>query len=542
MDPPTLNYQFISRFLDNDKPTVNANFKEFLLKDGVLQMLMAFITQNFPPHIKKETGVNAETSGSSTETEAAAQPQHAVENVPLETLRSYKVMDLFVHPTPPFILLVKDKLSIIYLNVTDTTLEPRGNIHHFCKVLQCLFGQFTFEVVNALAEVYVPAQRTYLQILIENLRYHPVREFLLFVSKRAARSVSEYQTTNPIDTKKIQKGLTKSKFYQQVSNFFSRPTKGCSDFIIRCIEDLNIYGPDIGLQFCYFQTKEFADTLGKVLSSEGAKKYTFGHRQLCMGIITALLAKSTDHSNSNAFQDEKDSIFSSGTTSWVQYFSSNHINSLARLLMDMGHDPYFKKHLSSFRIDTMALLLNMVKSKNAKKKSSNQPFFGPELWSFLVDWFFQYNLVIEVFSQNHLPSVKNFCVHHLKRFIAYYLDAQASDTQPSSQFLPTFLKNNEVWIKFLPVLIADTQRQYQPSGVIDDINLGSEFAESLGIEDSEKKKQSKGNGANNTGGAGKPMVLVDELNSEQISKLEEELCIDDESSKSKKKGKGKKKK
>ncbi|GAM21245.1 hypothetical protein SAMD00019534_044200 [Acytostelium subglobosum LB1] len=616
-------YSFISRFLDNEIPTVNANFKEFLIQDGVIQMLMSFITLNFPPGVTRVQ--NVETTNWTTTSSSA--------EVPPEVLKSYKVMNLFVHPTPPLISLAKDRLPIILSSLfeifnynnnsngngtngtsTSTTTtstsstsstssslstsasshhrieDPAGNIHHFAKVILCLFNQFTYDTVNALAEIYSPAQRSYFQILVENLRHPPIKDMLLAISKRAARKMSEYQTTNPLDTKKIQKGLTKSKFFNMLVAHFAQPTRpvdvdtgfidleGCAEFMIRCVEELNIHGPDIGLPFCHLQNKEFADTLGKIVANEGGKKYAFEHRHLAMNVIAGMIRKSNEFSSQpgNQHQAEKDSIFSSsGTTLWATYFSNNQLPALCRLLTDMGSDESFKKTITSFRVDALALLIDMVKVRaSSKKKAASQSLIPPELWTLLVDWFFQfhnvyqskfYNLIIEVFNEHHLPSIKQLC-SHLKRFIQYYTTVDQSDTkgvvllmlnfirlsadthQPNS-YLPTFLKGSDEWQQFRPQLLNDTLKQYQSNikgnanadatvaqkdNALNQsfaaINLGSDFADSIGFEDPEKKKKKPSAGTK---------VVVDELNNEQMSKIEAELVDDDEDKKKKKKNKKK---
>ncbi|EGG17722.1 hypothetical protein DFA_08720 [Cavenderia fasciculata] len=637
-------YSYIIRFLDSDLPTVNSSIKDFLLKDGAIQILIHFITQNFPPHIKREdsskssstgalstssnsvfsnssngsgsssngksplggstgsmpnnttpmttttsTSTSASTSTSTTSTSTTSTGSLGTlfqngannnrssltlaidPNIPPEIVRSYKVMDLFVHPTPPFISLAKEKLPLIVntlfgifkckhiiqskieTSVETTNFETKGNIYHFCKVIQCLFSQYTFYTIEVLSEIYPPAQKTYFQVLIENMHFQPIQDLLIVISKRASRSVNEYQTTNPMDTKKIQKGLLKSKFYQNVSNYFIHSTlkididsnyivlEGSTDFMIRCIEEMNIYGPDIGVGFCFFQSKDFGEHLNKVLANEGGKKssgYSFEHRYMALRIINTMINRSIEHSNNNTFQAEKDSIFSSGgTTLWLQYFSTIHMNSVCKLLLDMAVDPNFKKTLTSFRVEALTLLIDMIKQRGLKKKITSQAYISPELWTHLVDWFFQFNniyhskfygLIVELFLQNHSTSIKYFCTHHLKKFIQCYSETQnneykgiillmlnyirlSSDSQSSSQYLPTFLKGYEVWTKFLPCLLLDTFKQYHSMSVsklgsilpnidnfslsnilsqdLSPINLGSEFAESIGFEDENKKME-----------------------------------------------------
>ncbi|EGC31652.1 hypothetical protein DICPUDRAFT_57580 [Dictyostelium purpureum] len=568
MDPVKC-YYFISRFLDSDIPTVTTNFKEFLVKDGVIQMLVKFITQNYPKEVVEELKNNPPPQNTPallalqqkgpdlTEEELSALSIEErsnfknKKNVSVELIKSYKVMNLFLHPSPPFISLAKDKLPVIVstlfeffesenngiINYDENSLP---NIHHFSKVLSSLFYQFTFDFLNQLSEIQPSSQKMYFQILVEHIYLTPIQELFLVIAKRASASVNEYQTSNPIETKKIQKTLQKSKVFSLISSFFVQPGKyiliinlktekvnlileGIVEFVIKSIEALDIHGPDAGFTISSFQNKEFVDSLIKIMLNEPKKKDSFQLRKQCLSIINSLCKQSIEYSQKNQYQQEKESIFSpSGSpSSWVFYLTTNHLPNVCKILIDIGNDPNQKKTLGSYRMDMFNILMELIKAKATfKRKTPNQPYLPVELWYFLVEWFFQFNniyhakffyLVKELFSQGHLPSIKHFCTNHLNRFITFYLDNEQSECKgvilillnyirisasqfPANHFLPTYLKSNDQWNSLYNTLITNTIKQYvlpwgsddnqfnSPSN-IDKIDFGSDFADSIGFGD-----------------------------------------------------------
>ncbi|EAL68704.1 hypothetical protein DDB_G0277483 [Dictyostelium discoideum AX4] len=731
MDGPIKVYYFISRFLDSDIPTISSNFKEFLVKDGMIEMLIMFITQNFPETIRDEikdhqlkqqqenklleqqqqqqkpkslsSSLDNELSSSPTTTTTTTTTTPSIEvisnrNNKLETtiglMKSYKVMNLFLHPSPPFISLVKEKLSVIISSLfeifeneninLDGSNRSLPNIHHFSKVMSSLFYQYTFDFLNELSEIDKKTQKMYFQILVENIHHTTIQDLFIIIAKRASASVNEYQTSNPIETKKIQKTLQKSKVFNIISSFFTlqqHPNggavniinsnngfangnitnsnnnlngannnnsnnnnsnsnnnnnnsnnnnnnnnnnnsnsnnsnnnnnlnnsngslnnssnniqikqikkekyllmmEGITEFINKCIEQLDIHGPDVGFTISSFQNKEFFDTLIRLMVNDSPKrKDSFIHRKQCLSIISTFCKQSNEYTKKNRFQQEKESIFSpSGSpSSWLLYLSTNHLQNLCKILVDIGNDPNQKQHLGSYRIDMLTLLVDVIKAKSTfKRKQPNQPYLSVELWYFLIDWFFQFNniyqskffsLLRELFTQQHLPSIKHFCTFHLTRFISFYMSnddevesrgvvllilnyIRISATQfPQNHFLVTFLKSNDQWNKLQQLLISDTLKLYTPNVVGDNsmelICFGSEFAKSIGFvdEDEVQAKESK------------KLVLVDEfqtggnssefgnnspvISAEEIAQIEKELLKEEESNQKKKKKNNQKKK
>ncbi|KYR01736.1 hypothetical protein DLAC_11491 [Tieghemostelium lacteum] len=641
-------YSFISRFLDNEIPAVTANFKEFLLKDGLLPMLISFVSQNFPKaiqgdievlkqqqHLEKMNKIKEQqllqkqleqqhlestdgtittsgfsnnnnnnnnitsvtNNGSTLSLEKLNISQNILAEIPMDTIKSKKVMDLFVHPSPPFISLIKEKLPLTVSCLFEIfNSESKGNIYHFCKILNCLFYQFTFDFINQLTEIQESSGKSYFQVLIDHLYHLPIQDFFVIIAKRASSSVNEYQTSNPIDTKKIQKSIQKSKVFNIISNYFThidnqivnetsdQILEGSSELIIKIIEDLNIYGPDTGLPIFCFQTKEFVDSLLRIMYNE-QRKYTFVQKNVALNVLSAYFKQSIDYSSKNEFQREKDSVLSpSGSSSWVLYFSINHLADISKILVDIGNDPNLKKNLSHYRLETFNLFIEMLRARTQfKRKLPNQQILPVELWYFLVDWFFQFGniyhskflqLIQELFSQGHIPSIKHFCSIHLKRFISFYQSESQSECRgvilvicnyiritstqlPLTHCLPTFLKSNEQWIQFLPILVKDTVNQYTDDTLDDQsnyqsklhlIDIGTEFADSIGFED-EDKKQQKNEKSN--------FLMIDELNptsstngataqmqyEQALSSLEQELTSEEKKNKKNKNNKqGKKKK
>jgi len=637
-------YYFISRFLDSDSPNVTSNFKEFLLKEGFMEMLITFITLNYPktvldeierqkaqgnnnvqsfdPNISIGSLASAFTSSSlslstgslsnslSSSTSTAVTNSLLNNGTPIEVIKSYRVMDLFLHPSTPFISLSRDKLPTIVSSLfeifknLDNNYEPKGNLYHFARVLQCLFFQFPFELLQQLSEIQASSQKSYFQLLSENIYSAPIQDFFLGILKRASVSVSEYQTSNPIDTKKIQKVLQKSKVFNIISNFFLNPEtlelkkekldivlEGISDFIILVIEELDLHGPDTGIPIFCFQNKEFIDGLIKIMAEN--RKHTFEHRTFTLRILTSFSKQSLEYTNNNSFQAEKDSIFSaSGPSSWVSYLSTYHQNTICKIMVDIGNDSSLKKKLSTFRMDTLDLLVEMIKSKQIfKRKTPNQQYLPVELWYFLVDWFFQFNnifhskffdLIKELFSQGHVPSMKHFCNFHLKRFLLFYknpeepVDAKGiillicnyiriSATRfPPSHFLPTFLNSNELWNSTLPIIINDTLKNYIGPDAKDDlapIGYGSDFAKSIGFEDENSKKSTSNKtllidefaggtsnnatssniGSSSNGANSNASSSFNTNTPEEIARIEREL-LEEEATKKKKKNQSNKKK
>ncbi|KAK5578024.1 hypothetical protein RB653_002974 [Dictyostelium firmibasis] len=683
MDGPIKVYYFISRFLDSDIPTISSNFKEFLVKDGMIEMLIMFITQNFPESIKDEIKEHQlKQQQESNESKLLAEKQqlpssldgdsnnnnNAIQSIEvtsnrnnkLETtiglMKSYKVMNLFLHPSPPFISLVKEKLPVIISSLfeifeneninSDGSNRSLPNIHHFSKVMSSLFYQYTFDFLNELSEIDRKTQKMYFQILVENIHHTTIQDLFIIIAKRASASVNEYQTSNPIETKKIQKTLQKSKVFNIISSFFTLqqhpngniinggvngsenissnnlngasntntntnnsnsnvsnsnnnnnniPCKqikkekyllmmeGITEFINKCIEQLDIHGPDIGFTISSFQNKEFFDTLIRLILNDSPKrKDSFIHRKQCLSIISTFCRQSNEYTKNNHFQQEKESIFSpSGApSSWLLYLSTNHLQNLCKILVDIGNDPNQKQHLGSFRIDMLSLLVDLLKAKSTfKRKQPNQPYLSVELWYFLIDWFFQFNniyqskffsLLKELFTQQHLPSIKHFCTFHLTRFISFYMsnDDEAESrgvvllilnyiriaaTQfPQNHFLVTFLKSNDQWNKLQQILIPDTLKLYTPNVVGDNsmelICFGSEFAKSIGFVDDDEvqAKESKKlvlvdefqTGGSNSSEIGSPPVI----SAEEIAQIEKELLKEEESNQKKKKKNNQKKK
>ncbi|KAF2070279.1 hypothetical protein CYY_008398 [Polysphondylium violaceum] len=632
-------YYFISRFLDNDSPNVTSNFKEFLAKEGFMEMLITFITLSYPKTVQDEIDrqkaqgnnsvqsfdpnqsigslATAFTSSLSLSTGSlsnslSASSSTAMTNsllnngTPIEVIKSYRVMDLFLHPSTPFISLSKDKLSVIVSSLfeifknLDSNYEPKGNLYHFARVLQCLFFQFPFELLQQLSEIQTSSQKSYFQLLSENIYFTPIQDFFLGILKRASVSVSEYQTSNPIDTKKIQKVLQKSKVFNMISNFFLQPEtldikkekmeivlEGFSDFIILVIEELDLHGPDTGIPIFCFQNKEFVDGLIRIMSEN--RKHSFEHRTFALRILSSFSKQSLEYTNNNNFQLEKDSIFSpSGPSSWISYLSTYHQNTICKIMIDIGNDSSLKKKLSTYRMDTLDLLVEMIKSKQTfKRKTPNQPYLPVELWYFLVDWFFIFNnifhskffdLIKELFLQGHVPSMKHFCNFHLKRFLLFYKNPEeptdckgiillicnfiriSATRFPASHFLPTFLHSNELWNSTLPLIISDTLKNYIGPDAKDDttvIAYGSDFAKSIGFEDENSKKSTNnkallidefagGNNnatSSNVGSSSNGNGASFNNNTpEDIARIEKELLMEEEASKKKKKNQNKKKK
>eukprot|EP01118_Nematostelium_gracile_P013660 TRINITY_DN5190_c0_g1_i1.p1 TRINITY_DN5190_c0_g1~~TRINITY_DN5190_c0_g1_i1.p1 ORF type:complete len:642 (+),score=169.38 TRINITY_DN5190_c0_g1_i1:118-2043(+) len=505
-----LRKELIGRFLEQQRPMLTSKMREFLADDGIPEALMSFVTRLDEVELKSDP---------SRKTIRPLNPSKNEEPV----RKSFNVMEIFINPMNDLDVLIHEKLDVLLRELFKIfRSNSAGNFHHFNKVMEQLLVRAPVETTQTL--VNEELIWTMLDFLHESAVVDCLIDIFCCGFPRQSDTIAFYKSL--VDVKVFDR--IGEKLYTQGQP--SAPYVG--DFFVKLLEKLSSFEMSGILFISLCRSSTFVEGLFRVATNpEG---YPLAQRQTCANVLRELLLKSGEKMFEHADFARPIPNMLSAIHDKLHDHSKVFVAPLCEALIYIDGKkkensiPFsafvVKRAFGTYRFNLVEILTDLIICN--PEVLNNVP---QAVWRVLGAWFVEYshnNLYHSLFykmiqimvRENHLESQQALLKQYkfLSRIIEHYrapeqTDARGfilliantlrlgADLQNSTGWLKHYLASHDPWKSFLPILRHDTEMQLKryndiTSDMIDeddeeggdedlDIDLGSNYARSLGFED-----------------------------------------------------------
>eukprot|EP01117_Protostelium_nocturnum_P013819 TRINITY_DN5201_c0_g1_i1.p1 TRINITY_DN5201_c0_g1~~TRINITY_DN5201_c0_g1_i1.p1 ORF type:complete len:678 (-),score=106.26 TRINITY_DN5201_c0_g1_i1:74-1969(-) len=537
-----LQIQLFTLFLNQQRPILSSKMKDFLLEEGIPQILISFLIQL------------DEKSPSIPKVDSQAMKQRRKEGSDDEerVIRSYRLMELFHNPMVDLVEILQPNLQIVLSEMFKIVEEnSRGNFYHFHKILMRFLSR-------------CPEKTTYFLLssgLIWKL-FDEIHEPAVADSLLGFFCIS-FPKHN--DTLSFYKIVVEHRIHERIGNLIygvGNTSKAiyASDFFVRLLEKLSSQELAANLFLSICRTSDFLDGLFNAIVIEDG---TFSESQKlgCANVLKELLLKSGEKALvQHAFARPIPNMLAA-IHGRLHELASKRVETISEVLVRRNNDNWKQKSLklSSFEVKrpigsylfTLLEILGNLVSVNPSRISQ----ISTGAWKVLSNWFIEHtynnlyhSLFVKIFrtlmlstceeEQRQLLQKQKFLSRLLDNFkkpdignkgfiiIITNIIRLMSDSLSPHTLLHQFFNSHDGWKSFIPLLKELTLAQIMPYQDLEDeeqdfsLELGSTYAKSIGItlqpftpsgEIVKKKKKKKKKSKSHA-------LLVADAHSDQTSK------------------------
>eukprot|EP00638_Chattonella_subsalsa_P004700 CAMPEP_0117754210 /NCGR_PEP_ID=MMETSP0947-20121206/12695_1 /TAXON_ID=44440 /ORGANISM="Chattonella subsalsa, Strain CCMP2191" /LENGTH=763 /DNA_ID=CAMNT_0005573259 /DNA_START=72 /DNA_END=2363 /DNA_ORIENTATION=+ len=506
------NRLLLEGILELENPIVTDKMIDFLLQDGVCEILISYIIQLAPEGESAEAG-RVERLGRDSPSVAVSESQNSA---PLEVKRSFRAMMLLSRddPTDALLTFLGKKAPTITQNVFMLFgPNSKGVLQHGCRLIDHLLKHHTNEVFETISDSLKSVESS-LGLMLHHLDNSIVADcFVKIITQPSLQQPSHYKVL-PQKKWKLFQALSEWRLLIKLAKHITEPeysfahVSNTADVMLQIVEKLAAdSNGEILLQpigHCPELVSSLVDLVadrskeqrrrteaGRVL--QGLTKKAVEEQIVCTNIWQLAFGASVQPTIPNQLQSVKDLFFSQ---------MSDHFSALAKTVVEEqsalseGSGSETEKILHpGFVVEKPFTLIRFLLTEILAEVAAQDPEklneLSMEFWRCCCQWLVKYphndlyhaifhRLAFHALRSNQEEALKllmqkcrfvtqlvSICtdptmqtVHGAATKLANLMRLQA-ETLPPSSFLRGFLASHQPWKDFLPKLRELTIKQQQ---------------------------------------------------------------------------------
>eukprot|EP01090_Pellita_catalonica_P010058 TRINITY_DN213_c0_g1_i1.p1 TRINITY_DN213_c0_g1~~TRINITY_DN213_c0_g1_i1.p1 ORF type:complete len:643 (-),score=92.13 TRINITY_DN213_c0_g1_i1:31-1959(-) len=501
----------MSSILDGEEALFSSRMKTWLLKDGITELLLEFMTR---PPANSSLADSLRLHSHNYQVSIEHRRECLLERIPAEDGEEYdedddmglqftteakradKAAEVFVHhfPTFPHDYVQNNMDSIISELFKIFDVKAEGDFDNFDKVFHCSLNINPTEIITILT-----AHPQFILHLLNYLQDSAVADTALVIMKTV--------TPKPDAVENFFKSLVGVEFFDYLGEklYSEKGTESfeeASDFFIKLVELVCSYnGADILFETLGQNPKFVYGLVDCIVNESGTSSKQ--HQTACVFALRSLLIKTGEQLYDQSLESMGQVVLKnmlSGVHDRLHEYLKSKVGALAqRLLSDADsankrtdNNVQYNTYTVSHRLTFAAMaLFDIVLELAQFNPSEVLSGMGVYIWRVVSSWCFEhsfnniyhdkfYALFVTVVKAKHTGALKALLSKYkfVTRIIDHFLTTTAFssgfrgtilkicnflrlqvDSLDRSNYLCNFLNSHQAWKDFLPILRAETMKQ-----------------------------------------------------------------------------------